>query len=619
MLGPSDGRRRGERTDDNESGKTNEPGKTETGKGESGKAGNSSRTSGKTSKLATTLGWSATPFRLRLALLASVAGAALTFIGVRLGLVADEPAPAFASGAWLLILAAAPAVLAIVCVTVGRATAAAGILAGAALLAPGLALVDAQFISDALVASRPELMVPTSLAPLSPATGAYLLLAGHIVTAVAGLLAAGRAGADPDSDYFAALDASTAAAGRGRAVGWALAAGSVSIVGLMFPPFSSDNAFIVAHDLIASPALVRFGGLLIALTLLIGGVAAAANTRTPVARGMVAGLFLALAWLVVPQLVAVASVDWLHLERGAPLFALIPVGLLVFATGDRDTDEHDVQVEGSPIVTGVLGALTGIATLLGAFTSLVVSDVDQPESYANRQLLPAGIVILVLSALLFTRWAGAVRPAFVVALGALPLVGLAALDTAFTATTVGTLIPGFPVATSNTHVGAAVWYTIAAFVLATVAAIAAVVSGGNERDDDVGTGRWTLHLRYAIPAGGAVLFALGAFTSPMIKAAGYTPPGILTEFRLASWGLLIGLIVIVGAAVLAAFARPARAAALLLGAAVVAGVHLLELPLTGGRVAGAGAGAGTWLTLACLVALVAAAVAAFTDPARTGE
>jgi hypothetical protein len=544
-----------------------------------------------------------------------VAGAALTFIGVRQGLVTDAPAPAFSSGAWLLILAAAPAVLAIGCVIAGRATSAAGILTGAALLAPGLALVDAQFISDALEASRPELMVPTSLAALTPAAGAYLLLVGHLVTGGAGLLAIGRAGADPDSDYFAALDASTATAGRGRAVGWALAAGSVSIVGLMLPPFASDNAFIVAHDLIASPSLVKYGGLLIALTLLIGGVAAAANPRTPVARGMVVGLFVALAWLVVPQLVAIASLDWLHMERGAPLFALIPLGLLVAATGDRGTDDQDaVRLEGSPILTGVLGVLTGAAALTAAFTTLVVTSVDQPESFANRQLLPAGIVILLLSALLFTRWAGAVRPAFIVALGTVPLVGLAALDTAFTATTVGNLIPGFPVATASAHVGPAVWFTIAAFVVATAAAIAASVSGAERDDDDLS--KWTLHTRYAIPAGGAVLFAIGAFTSPMIKATGYTPAGILTEFRLASWGLLIGLVVVVGAAVLAAFARPARAAALLLGAAVVAGIHVLELPLTGGRVAGAGAGGGTWLTLACLVALVIAAVAAVTDPDR---
>jgi hypothetical protein len=105
----------------------------------------------------------------------------------------------------------------------------------------------------------------------------------------------------------------------------------------------------------------------------------------------------------------------------------------------------------------------------------------------------------------------------------------------------------------------------------------------------------------------------------MIKATDFTAPGIWTDFRLASWGLLIGLLIVVAAAAIAAFARPARAAALLFGAAAVVGVHLLELPMTGDRVQNAQAGSGTWLSLACLVALVAAAVAALTDPNKASE
>lgn len=563
------------------------------------------------------LGWAATPLRLRLALALALVGAGLTIVGVLQGLVVNAPAAAFSSTPLLVVLAVAPAALALGCVLVGKAPAAAGILAGAAFLAPGLALVDAQFIQDALQASRPEVLVPTSLAALPPVLGAYLLLVGHLAAIGAGVLAAGRAGADPDSDYFAALDASVTTAGRGRAMGWALAAGAISVVGLLFPPFESDNAFIVADDLVASPGLVKYGGLLLALTLLMGAVAAAVNPRPAVSRGMAVGLFVALAWLVVPQLASVAAVDWLHFVVW-PLFALVPVGLFVVVlfVADGHTDdkgEGEVTLETSPLhlATGVFGALTGATALVGGLASLVVADVDQPESYANRQLLPAGILLVLLSVALFTRWAGTVRPAFVVALGAVPLVGIAALDTAFTATTVGNVIPGLPVA--ETTVGPAVWFTIAAFVTAAAAAVTAAIAGGTERDDVDLTER-TLHSRYGIPAGGAVLFAIGAFTSPMIKAPDYTAAGIWTEFRLASWGLLIGLVVVVAAAVIAALARPVRAAALLLGAATVVGVRLLELPMTGDRVAGAQAGAGTWLSLACLVALVVAAVAAMTDP-----
>lgn len=595
-LGPSGGRRRGAQSD--------------------GKASDSTvdRQPGSNPALVGRLGWGATPWRLWLALLASVAGGVVTFVAVEQGVVLDEPPAAYKAAPLLLVIAIGPAVLAALAITFGKAPVGAGILSGAALLAPGLALVDAQFIQDPLTASRPEVMVPTSLAPLAVASGAYLLIAGHVLAAIAGLLAVGRAGAGPDSDYNAGLDAARST--RGRAVGWALAAGAVSAVGLLFPPFRSDNAFIVAQDLIASPSLVKFGGLLIVLTILIGSIATAVNSRPPVARGLAIGMFAGLCWLVLPQLAAVARVEWLHMEPW-PVFALAPVGLLavvLLLTGERAEDKGDVTVESSPVLAGILGIATGVVALIGGFGTLVVSSVDQPPSYANRQLLPAGIVIIVLGVVLCTKWADRARPAFVVALGVVPLVGLAALDTAFTATTVGNIIPGFPVATPDTRVGAAVWFIIAALVLTLVAAVVGAAASGDR--DGVDETKRTLHTRYAVPAAGAVLFALGAFISPMIKATGFTPAGIFSEFRLASWGLLIALLVVIAAVVLAAYSRPVQAAALLLGAAVIVGVHVLEFPLTNERVDGARAGAGTWLSLACLVALVVAAVAAMTDPGK---
>ena len=568
------------------------------------------------------LGWAAAPPRLRLALLTSLVGAALTVVGVSQGLVVDSPAPGFSSGFLLVVLALAPAVVALLFVLGGRAIVGAGVLVGAALLAPGLALVDAQFFVDALQAARPEVLVPTSLAALTPSAGAYLVLAGHVAAGVAGVLAAGRAGADPSSDYFAALDSTASVSRRGAAIGWALAAATVSIAGLFFPPFRSDNAFLLAHDLVDSPALVRYGGILLALTLLVGWVAAAGNGRPATARGMAVGLVLALAWLALPQIFAVATIDWLHLERGGGLLTLVPlvvlVGILFVLRGDREPSDEatELQLETSPLhlVTGVLGVLTGVAAIGGAIGALVVVEGggEQPESYANRQLIPAGIIAVVLGAALFTKWAGAVRPAFVVSLGGVALVGLATLDAAFTGTTIPGTAFNMPVVTAEVHVGAGVWFAVVAIVLAAFSALAASVAGGAERDDVDLTER-TLNTRIAVPAGAAILLGVGAFALPMIVADDFTAPGIFSEFRLASWGLLIGFAVVAGAAALAAFARPVRAAGLLFGAAAVVGVHLLELPMTGDRVADASAGQGTWLSLACLVALVAGAVMAMTD------
>lgn len=557
------------------------------------------------------------------------AGCVLTFVALRVGLVVGQPAAAFGSTALMLVLAIAPAVLAWVFLLAGQAPYAAGVLAGAALLAPGLALVDLQFVFDALRAARPEIMVATSLAPLEPGGGAWLLMGGHLLVFVAGLLAGGRAGAGESSDYYAALDRTVSTAARGRAMGWALTFATVSVVGLFLPPFRSDNAFLVAHDLVGSPSLVKYGGLVVVGTVLVGGVVAAGRPRPAVARGMVVGLVVALAWLVLPQVVAVGAVDWLHVDRGGPLIALIPLGLLILVMhvlpglqrGDRaELGEGelppDLRLEASPlhVITGVLGVLTGVAALVGAFGALVVVDGgEQIESYANRQLVPAGIVVILLGAALFTRWAGLVRPAFVVSLGAVALVGLASLDAAFTGTSGPVL--SVPVVTAEVRVGAGVWFIGVAILLAVASAVAGAVAGGAERDDVDLTER-TLHSRIIIPLGAAALLAVGAFGSPMIVAPGFTAPGIWSEFRLASWGLLIGLAIVVTAAVVAALARPVRAAALALGAAVLVGVHLLELPMTGDRTDGAHAGAGTWLSLACLVALLVAAGLAATD--RTG-
>jgi hypothetical protein len=197
-------------------------------------------------------------------------------------------------------------------------------------------------------------------------------------------------------------------------------------------------------------------------------------------------------------------------------------------------------------------------------------------------------------------------------------VGPAALDAAFTGTASNGPRLDVPVVTPEVHLGAAVWFAGIAIVLATAAAVAAAVAGGAERDEVDLTER-RVNNRIAIPLGAAVLLAFWAFGSPMLTAPDFAAPGIWSHFRLASWGLLIGLAVVVAAAAIAALARPARAAALLFGAASVVGVHLLELPMTGDRVADAAAGTGTWLGLACLVALVVSAVLAMTTRDRVSD
>lgn len=558
------------------------------------------------------LGWADAPSQLRIALGLSVVGAVLLVAGPEVGIVQDGPARGFASTVLLTLLAAAAPVIVFGMIVFGRALTAAGVLTGVALLSLGRLVIDLQFARDGLLVARPELLVPTSLTPLTPAAGLWLLVGGHLATVLAGLLAAGRAGAAPGSAYGIELDAGPASEkARGRAIGWALAFATVAAVGVVMPPFRSDNAFLLDHGLIDSPTLVRVGLLLIVAAVVAGCVFAAGSARPAVARGVVLGVLVATAGVTMPQVVAGLTVNRLGPDLG-PYLVLAPLVLLTFLIfilrgtalpREREADEADLRIESDRVhlVTGVLGILAGVAALTGALgPQLVVDGLDAPESYANRQLVPVGLLVAVLGAALLTnRWAAAVRPMFVVSLGSVAVVGTAVLDAAFTGAGVSATV----------HIGVGVWFAAAAMIVAVAAAIGAAIAGSAERDDVDLTERST-HLSVAAPAGAAILFSVGAFGFPMITSPDFVAPGIWSEFRLASWGLVIGMVVVIAAGVLATVARPARAAALLFGAAAVVGVHALELPMTGDRTQDAAAGSGTWLAVAaCLAFLVAAGVA----------
>src|SRR2546430_3038674 len=124
--------------------------------------------------------WSAPSIRLWLALVVALIGAALTIVGPRLGLVHNQPAAGFNGTPLLIGLAAlAPLVVAAALLT-GRPGLASGMLIGSALVAAGQAIADLQFAKDALLASRPDLLVPPSLAPLPAGNGVWVLATGHV-------------------------------------------------------------------------------------------------------------------------------------------------------------------------------------------------------------------------------------------------------------------------------------------------------------------------------------------------------------------------------------------------------------------------------------------------------
>lgn len=568
-------------------------------------------------------------------------------LGPLLGLVENQPSAGFGSIPLLVLLAVLPPLVAVAFVLSGRALTGAAVLTGVALLAPGRLLADLQLMHDVSRVSRPELLVQTSLADPSPAGGLWLLIAGHVVVAVAGVLAVGKAGAAPESAYATEVDgaddlvglnrldepaggdrAGGASAARGigpRPIGWTLFFGMVAVAGLLMPPFSSDNAFLLAHGVVDGPLMALLGGLVIAAAVVVGCVYAGTSPRHEVTKGGVLGVFLAVAAVTAPNIASGGAVPGLASTLGPYLAfaALLVLAVVVFllpslrrantATGAAPSDHVEVSLgsAGLHLATGVLGVLAGVAAMVGGYGSQLATAEGMPavETFANRQLIPVAYLLVALGISLFTPLASATRPAFVVALGSVGLVGASSVDAILTVSDLSDAV----------HIGVGGWFTVAALVIAVAAAIFATIAGGAERDEvDLSdrTGA-ALNLPVAVPSWVAALLSVGAFGFPMIDAPDFVAPGIWSDFRVGSWGLLVAVVVVTAACLFAVGARPARAVALLLGAVVVVGVHLLELPLTGDRTAQAAPGLGMWLSLACVAALLlAAAMAVLTGRSR---
>ncbi|MGH3863700.1 hypothetical protein [Actinokineospora sp.] len=563
------------------------------------------------------IGWADVPGRLRVALFLGVAGAVLLVAGPAIGLVEDGPAAGFGALPVLAALAVVPPLLAIGFVVAKAPATGAAVLVGSAMLAPGRALVDAQFAVDPLLTSRPEILVPTVLAPLSAAPGLWLLLAGHGAMALAGLLAVGRAGAIPGTPYASEFDdhsADRSTKAQGTSLVLALIAALLAAVGLLLAPFRSDNAFVLASSVIDAPPLARFGVLLLAGAAAAGAVFGAGSARPSVARGVVLGVTAAVAGVTVPQLAAGTAVDHLHLAPG-PVIALSALVALTVAVWLLNRQENPAEDRATELDTGRLHLIAGIlglasaAAALAAATSVqlvVTGGLDRPVAYSSRLFVPAAIVVLALAVpLLFARAAAATRPAFAVAVIAIPLVAASSSDAVFTAIS----------ASDAVSAGPGAWFGGIAAVLAVAAACVAALAGVVERDDVDLTERQA-NLTLAAPLAAAALFAIGAFGLPVLKAPGFVAPGIWSHFRPASWGLLLGVVVVLAIIAVAAFSRPPRGGALLAGAAALVAVHALEFALTSDRAEGATAGPGTWLSLACVAALlVAALIAAIARPA----
>jgi hypothetical protein len=548
------------------------------------------------------------------ALAVATAGAGLVAIAPALAIArqADgaSTAPAFTAGPLLAVLALAPAGLAWWLALSGRSAAAAGVLAGFGALAPGRAVLDLQLVVAPWRAARPELLVPSSLAPLHPGPGAWLLVLGHVITAASAVLAA--------ASIRHAVAETPAERGPGTggpgAFVVALCVGVLAAFGLVLAPFASSDAFLLPMAAPDAPVPAMIGMLLVAGGVVLAACLAASAADPDAGRGGLWGAALGVLAVALPPLAAAAFSPAVGATWG-PLIALVAgaaLAAIAFPLGSREdtpVDDAELRLPAVERLHGVAGALavtSGLLALLGAATRQVrVPDgVQQPVLYAARLLVPSGLLLLVLGGALIVgavspRWArpaALVRPVLAVSWATVALAGTAVLDAALTAVQ----IPGV-------HADVGVWAAGFALLAAMAAGCAAALAGGVERDEvDLGELQPSA---VAVAVGAATVPpALGAFGLPLLTAPDYAPPGLWSNFQVASWGLVVGLAAVVAAALLAPFSRPSRAVGLTIGALAVLGLHLAEVPVTGGRAGSqASVAAGTWFGLVCALALLAGA------------
>ncbi|MFC7617828.1 hypothetical protein ACFQV2_34905 [Actinokineospora soli] len=230
------------------------------------------------------------------------------------------------------------------------------------------------------------------------------------------MLAAGRAGAEPGTAYAAEFDDHSAdrpTRARSAFVRVALLAGTVTAVGLLLVPFTSDDAFVLALGAVDGPALVRYGLLALALGAAIAAVVAGGAARLSVARGAAVGLLAAVAAVTLPQIASGLFVDRLHTASG-PYLALLAAAALTAAIWSvrpsATAGEAEVRFDVRRLhqVTGALGLLTAAAALIaGTGAQLVAEGVDAPPAYASRLFLPVAVLVAALSAPLFAPRAAA--------------------------------------------------------------------------------------------------------------------------------------------------------------------------------------------------------------------
>ncbi|MEW2499259.1 hypothetical protein AB0878_02110 [Amycolatopsis sp. NPDC047767] len=528
--------------------------------------------------------------------------------------VSPDASPGYLAWPLLALLALVPAGIVAAAAYSGRHGLAAGLTIGLAALAPGRLLLDLQFFANGSKTVRPELYLPDRLLDRSAVgAGFWLLVAGHVLTIAAGIAAAQVA---RQLNEVAGDDG-----GRRR---WRLVVPLLTIaagVGLLMAPVISDNPFFPAHSAFEGPGLALTGYVVMAGALLLAVVLGFGAASDGVARGTLGGAAAATFAVALPPLVGGLAVGGLHLAWG-PVVAVVAMVLVLvlaplatpqIAQVERTDLAGEARVPSLTLwrtATALLALLTAVVGVVGALAPQL-DTATATQSPARWLLLTAAILVALPAPFLFAYKSA--RGILAVVWAGVVLAGTAVLSTAITASQ-ATGLTGLDSlgGTLSYHLGAGAVFTAIALGLAGLTALAAVVTGVVERDDEGTEGP---RPRVLLPVVAAAILSVLAFGSPVFTAPGYSSPGLWSDFDTPSWGLLTALLVVLGVLALSVRSRPGAAAAALTGAVLVLAVHVAQLPLAG--IAGRSPALGFWFGLAAIVVTATAAATAAAGGEKT--
>ncbi|WP_326568196.1 hypothetical protein VSH64_41565 [Amycolatopsis rhabdoformis] len=526
--------------------------------------------------------------------------------------ISPDAAPGYLAWPLLALLALVPAGIVAAAAFSGRHGLAAGLTIGLAALAPGRLLLDLQFLVNGSKTVRPELFLPDRLLDRSAVgAGFWLLVVGHLLTIAAGITVAQVA---RGLNEVAGDDG-----GRRR---WRLVVPLLAVVGgvgLVVAPVVSDNPFLPAPSAFDGPGVALTGYVLVVGALLLATVLGFGAASDGVARGTLGGVAAATFAVAVPPLVGGLAVGGLHLAWGpvvavvamALVLALVPLATPQVAQVERTDLAGEARIPSLTLwrtATALLAVLTAVTAAVGALAPQLDS-ATATQSPARWVLLVAAVLIVLPAPFVFS--AKAARGLLAVLWSGVVLAGTAVLSTAITASQATGLGGGLG-GTISYHLGAGAVFTAIALGLAGLTALAAVVTGVVERDDEGTEGP---RPRVLLPVVAAAVLAVLAFGTPVFRAPDYSVPGIWSDFDTPSWGLLTALLVVLGVLALSVRSRPGAAAAALAGAALVLAVHVAQLPLV--DIAGRTPGLGFWFGLAAIVVTAAAAATAASGAKNT--